>query len=1176
MSSLIISLVVVLYAALLFLIAYIGDRYGIIQRSPFLRPFIYALSLAVYCTSWTFFGSVGLSAIRGLEFIAIYTGPILVFTLGLPLIRRIVHLGKSENLTSMADLLAARYGKNMRIAWLATIIATIGTIPYIALQLKAVISSMELLFFGLPSETIGLNSAVLTEPLQTVQNGGASQTVSFLIALSLAIFAVIFGTRHADATEHQEGLVLAIAVESAVKLVAFLSVGIVVTFVFFDGPVDLFTQAQTSEKAQAALLYDTSMATWIVLTLLSACAAIMLPRQFHMAIVENRNAEDLKTASWAFPSYLILINLFVLPIALAGVLTFGPNVSADLYVLALPMSQGFNWLSLFVFVGGLSAATAMVVVACVALSIMVSNDIVIPIILRRATQFEGRYQGDWANMILNVRRTLIFGIMTAAFAYYLVADQNTQLATIGLLAFAAIAQLAPALIFGLYWRRANARGALIGLSVGILVWAYTLMAPTLASEGAAWVNIGPFGLSFLKPQALFGFELESLNHGVAWSLLLNSVGLIIGSLSRKSTPIERVQATTFAMAHGLANRKPPSLDQPILNSELLNTVSLYLGAKRSRRAFEQYHANNGLVYAGDRLADGPTIKFAEQILSGAVGSATARLIMTLLLEKKGTNSPSTYKLLDDASTAIQQNRDLLQVALDQIVQGIIVLDDSYRLRCWNQQYREIFELSEQFGQVGLSIFDLHEGICESQNIEGLGREDLLKALTNPIGGHRLRLHKRDKYIEINTSEMPEGGLAMTFTDITSGVESDAALKAANEELEHRVALRTQELSSLALALEDARNQAEVANSNKTKFLAATGHDILQPLNAARLYCSTGLDQEMEGPQRTTLEKVDSALDAVEDIITTVLDISRLDTDRIRVNPRDVSLDETISQVIDASRSISESRGIDLRYVKTSLWVHCDRSLLRRLIQNLVSNALNYTEVGKVIIGVKRCGDKHLKIVVADTGIGIGQADQENIFNEFSRLNKSPSKVGGLGLGLSIVKRVAKLIDSNIDIYSKEHKGSIFTVKMKRLTELKKPQAIRKTSNQKSFGLDGLKVLNVDNDPAILDGIKQLLSNWGCEVVSLSGSEELARMGDPMSFTPDVLIVDYQLDNENGFEVANLIHGLFGADLPTYMATADRSQYVLETAAEHDISIIHKPLKPAALRAVLSKHRAITK
>ena len=1113
---------------------------------------------------------------RGFEFIAIYTGPIIVFTLGLPIVRRIVSLGKSENLTSMADFLAARYGKSMRIAWLATIIATIGTIPYIALQLKAVISAIELLFYGLPNSAIDSVSSALTEPDTTPIYGGTSQTVSFVIALSLALFAVFFGTRHADATEHQEGLVLAIAVESVVKLLAFLSIGLVVTFMFFDGPMDLFNQAQLSERAVSALQYETSIATWIVLTTLSACAAILLPRQFHMAIVENRNADDLKTASWAFPLYLVLINLFVFPIAIAGLLTFGPDVSADLYVLALPMQAGFDWLSLFVFIGGLSAATAMVIVACVALSIMLSNDIVIPLILRRATQLNGRYQGDWANMILNVRRTVIFCIMSAAFAYYLMADQNTQLATIGLLAFAAIAQLAPALIFGLYWRRANARGALIGLSLGIIVWGYTLLGPTLAAAGTPWVEFGPFGLSILKPQALFGISAEPLNHGVVWSLLLNAAGIIFGSLSRKSSPLEKVQSATFAIVDDLKNRKAAPFKQPILNSELLNTVSLYLGAKRSRRAFENYHKENGASYIGDRLADGPTLKFAEQLLSGAVGSSTARLIMTLLLEKKGTNSPSTYQLLDDASTAIQENRDLLQVALDQIAQGIIVLDKGFRLRCWNQQYRELFALSEQFGQVGISIFDLHGAICTIQNIEGAEQEGLLKALTAPINAYQLRLHGSEKYIEINTTEMPEGGLAITITDITSGVQSDEALKQANEELENRVALRTQELSSLALDLEEARNQAERANINKTKFLAATGHDILQPLNAARLYCSTGLDQIVDTYQRTTLQKVDSALDAVEDIITTVLDISRLDTDRIQVNPRDVSLHEIISQVIDDSRAIADSRGLDLRYIRTNLWVHCDRSLLRRLIQNLVSNALNYTERGKVLIGVRRFNKDRLKIIVADTGIGIGQEDQMTIFNEFSRLNKSPSKVGGLGLGLSIVQRVAKLIDARVHVSSIEDKGSIFSIELDRLYREEISAPTMQLKSQKSFGLDGLRVLNIDNDPAILDGIKALLSNWGCDVISLSGSKELEKVHNPKQFSPDVLIVDYQLDNETGFDVATMIHDIHGSDLPTYMATANRSEAVVERAAERDISIIYKPLKPAALRAVLSKHRPMRK
>lgn len=1162
MSGWLIAGVALSYTILLFGVAFAGDRFGIVKHSAYFRPFIYSLSIAVYCTSWTFFGSVGLSAARGLEFLAIYTGPILAFTIGIPIIRRMVELGKAENLTSIADLLAARYGKSMQVAWLATIIATIGTIPYIALQLKAIVSSIQLLTSN--AYPIGANESL---------SQAISPSASLLIAVILALFAMFFGTRHADATEHQEGLVLAIALESIVKLFAFLAIGIAVVFFVYDGPADLFQQASNASATQDALSYSTGIGTWVILTLLSGCAVIMLPRQFHMAIVENRNVDDLATARWMFPLYLILINLFVFPIALAGLLTFGSDVSADLYVLALPIFHQSDFLTIAVFVGGLSAATAMVIVACVALSIMISNDIIIPLLLRRSRRQTGRYEGDWASLILNVRRTLIFCVMAAAFIYYRAANQNAQLASIGLLAFAAIAQLGPALIFGLYWRRANARGALLGLSIGCTMWIYTLLLPSFSAQGTEWIISGPFGIDFLKPQNLFGFQAEPLNHGVVWSLLLNSLGVVFGSLSRQSRPIERVQASAFIPSSFGAVKRAGILNHPISNSELLNTISLYLGPKRARRAFENFHRERGADYLGDRIADAATLRFAEQNLSGAVGSATARLIMTLLLEREGTRSPTTLKLLDDASTAIQENRDLLQIALDQIDQGILVLDQSFRLRCWNQQYRDIFQLSEDFGHVGISIFDIHSAIGDHQNLSPVDADTLLVSLTSAVDAIRFSLPQQKRTIEVTSAEMPGGGLVITLADVTDSVEADAALIEANEELETRVVSRTKELSALALALEEARNNAEQANTNKTKFLAATGHDILQPLNAARLYCSTGMDQSTTEAHSQTLRKIDSALDAVEDIITTVLDISRLDTDRIKTQPRDISLDILLSRIIDDSQALAKERGIELRYVATSLWVRCDQSLLRRLVQNLVTNALNYTETGKVLVGVRRKGAKNLMLIVADTGIGISLKDQKNIFTEFARLHKSPSKVSGLGLGLSIVQRASKLINGIVTVRSIEGRGSQFQLQLARHKPPK--SALLKATNQQkgsAFGLSGLRVLCVDNEPAILDGIKQLLTNWGCEVMAISSSAEFARLANPDRFTPDVLIVDYQLDNETGFDVSTLIQKVFGQDLPTYMATADRTPPVAIEAANRDISIIHKPLKPAALRAVLSKHR----
>src|ERR1700716_1228097 len=492
------------YIGLLFVVASYGDRARLLGREGRSRLLIYPLSLAIYCTSWTFFGSVGLASRTGYDFLAIYVGPVLMIALASPLLVRVVRLAKSQNITSIADFIAARYGKHQGVAALVALIAIVGTVPYIALQLKAVSSSL----------------ATMLGPLAT--GPGIIQPVfgdiALLVALAMASFAMLFGTRHIDATEHQHGLILAIAAESLIKLVAFLAVGVFANF----GP-------------------------FAVMTLLSLFAILLLPRQFHVAVVENNNEDEIRRAAWLFPLYLVLINLFVVPIAIAGLLTFAPDkVDGDMYVLALPLIAGSDVLAIVAFVGGLSAGTAMVIVESVALAIMLSNDIVMPMVLKRREAYVTG-SADIGTLLLAVRRLAIFAILLLAYLYYRLAG-DAQLASIGLLSFAAVAQLAPAFLGGLIWRRATARGAVAGLSGGLLGSAYTLLLPSFADAGLVDPGIlahGPFGLAMLRPQSMLGLDLPPLVHGVLWSLSLNIVAYTGFSLARAPAAIERLQADLF-------------------------------------------------------------------------------------------------------------------------------------------------------------------------------------------------------------------------------------------------------------------------------------------------------------------------------------------------------------------------------------------------------------------------------------------------------------------------------------------------------------------------------------------------------------------------------------------------------------------------------------------------------
>src|SRR3954467_3983371 len=452
----IVIVVALCYIGLLFVIASYGDRIRELGGRGGARMMIYPLSLAIYCTSWTFFGSVGLATRTGYDFLTIYIGPVLMIGLASPLIVHIVRLAKTQNITSIADFIAARYGKHQAVAATVATIAIVGTIPYIALQLKAVSGSLGTILAHL-DVTTGVAQPVLGD-------------IALFVALAMAAFAVLFGTRHIDATEHQDGLMLAIATESIVKLVAFVGVGVFVTFWMFDGPLALFAQALERPDTAAVLTREPVLGTILAMTLLSLFAIVLLPRQFHVTVVENNSEAEIRRASWLFPLYLVLINLFVIPIALAGLLTFPPGqVDSDMFVLALPLAAHSDLFTIAAFVGGLSAATAMVIVESVALAIMVSNDIVMPLVLqRREALITGR--DDVGGLLLIVRRMAIFVILFLAYVYYRLAGES-QLASIGLLWFAAIARLAPACLGGLIWRRATARGPLAGMPIGILTWA---------------------------------------------------------------------------------------------------------------------------------------------------------------------------------------------------------------------------------------------------------------------------------------------------------------------------------------------------------------------------------------------------------------------------------------------------------------------------------------------------------------------------------------------------------------------------------------------------------------------------------------------------------------------------------------------------------------------------------
>ncbi len=1151
------------YIGFLFLVASYGDRRHEVTRGNRARLLIYPLSLAIYCTSWTFFGSVGVAARTGFDFLTIYIGPVLMVGLAYPLIIRIVRLAKGQNITSIADFIAARYGKSQAVAATVALIAIVGMIPYIALQLKAVSASVGTI---LAAASAGSSAA---QPLLG--------DIALFVALLMAAFAVLFGTRHIDATEHQDGLMLAIATESVIKLVAFLAVGIFVTFVMFPGPLALFQAALQQPQTAAVLTHPPSAATFLAMTVLSLFAIVLLPRQFHVAVVENHSEAEVRRAAWLFPVYLVLINLFVMPIAMAGLLTFpAGGTDGDMFVLALPLKAHSELLALIAFVGGLSAATAMVIVESVALAIMVSNDIVIPLVLKRRAAGSGE-PSDAGAQLLTVRRIAIFAILFLAYIYYRSAGP-AQLASIGLLSFAAVTQLTPAFFGGLVWRRGTSQGAIAGMTAGILVWAYTLLLPSISDSGVIGelLSDGPLGLTWLRPQALFGLDLPPLVHGVVLSLVANIVLYVACSLARRPTAIERVQADVFVPS-SLAPMAPSFRLRraSVTTEELIATIARYLGEERTRESFASFAASRRVSLAPQVEADFQLLQYGEYLLASAIGAASSRLVLSLLLRKRTVSTKAALKLLDDANAAIHYNREILQTALDHVRQGIAVFDKDLALVCWNRQFGEIFDLPHSLTRIGIALDEIlrhiaKEGAGDVRDLEEEVAQRVAK-YTSEAEPFLERIAERGLVIEVRADRMPDGGLVTTFTDITPSVKAAEALERANATLERRVRERTGELTRLNAELERAKAEADDANVSKTRFIAAASHDILQPLNAARLYVTSLIERQDDGEDANLVQNIDASLEAVEEIFAALLDISRLDTGAMQPELTDFRISELLQRLEVEFAPLAREKGLDLIFMPCSLAVRSDRRLLRRLLQNLVSNAIKYTPKGSVLVGCRRRGVR-LRIEVYDTGIGIPHAKRRAVFKEFHRLDQGARVARGVGLGLSIVERIARVLDCELALKSSVGRGSRFSVEVVRATTAIVEPALHAVPKTATGQLAGTVVLCIDNERTILDGMQMLLGGWGCRVLKAADlAEALATIGSS-GLEPDGLLVDYHLDGGNGLGAITELRRRYGHDLGVILVTADRSAHVREEARAAGVLVLNKPVKPASLRALMTQWR----
>jgi Na+/proline symporter/signal transduction histidine kinase len=1138
-------LLALVYVGVLFAVAYAGDRRPGYLHRPYLRSVVYSLALAVYCSSWTFYGAVGTAARSGVAYLPIYLGPILLFVFGFGILRRLLAVVKRRKLTSIADFIGARFGQSHGLAALVAVIAVVAVVPYVALQLKAIATSF----------------AVFASMGGGGQPAGGIDSALWC-AILLAVFSILFGTRSVDTTEHHRGMVLAIALESLIKLLVLM---VVAGYALWHGPGLAATLQLPAMQLRTGLPPG-----FITQTLLAMCAMVCLPREFHIGMVEAEQAADLARARWLLPIYMVIVSLVVLPIVATA---FGidalQNSPADAWVLGVPLALGNSAVAVLAFVGGFAAATGMVIVASVALSIMISNDLVVPALLRvRRLGLDQR--GDLSRLVLTTRRVAIVGVVLVAYAYYRASAGAANLAAMGLLAFTAVVQFAPALIAALYWRGASKRGVVVGLVAGFGVWVYALLLPTLG-ESWSWLAERPLVLDWLAPHGLpLAGGWDAVTRGTFWSLLVNIGCLVFFSLRFRPDLKERLYADRFMGADVVGYDDAVGPRGRVKLADLRTIARRIVGERRSEAAFAAYGQSRGRRLVPGEAADRNLIQYTERLLASAVGAANARRILIGALSGSGLDLAASMALLDEASQELRFNRELLSTTLEHVAQGISVVDARMHLVAWNQRYLELFDYPSDLVDVGVPVARLIRWNAERGECgPGEPEAHVQKRIAHMRAGspHVFeRVRPDGSVIEMRGRAVAGGGYVTTYSDVTAYKRTEQALIEANATLEQRVGARTAELTTALAATAAARRVAEAANVSKARLLAAASHDLLQPLHAARLFTSAlraypGLDAEAA----RLAERIDASFSAAEGLLAALLDMSRLDAGSYHPEVIGFALADLFDSLKEQFGVIAARRGLVLRVVPTTLAVQSDPQLLRRIVQNLLSNALRYTAHGGVLLGARRVGGC-VRIEVWDTGPGVAPEQRRRIFEEFQRLDQpSPWGEKGLGLGLAICDRLATILGHALDLRSRPGRGSCFAVRVPRT------QAVsahgrggeRVRSGQKL----PLTVLCVDNDAAILDGMRALLVRWGadCRVaLDIAQARDALARGDV-----DLLLVDYHLaDGVDGLAALEHLRSGLGELPPVAIITADGSSQLKQHARALGYPLLHKPVRPAALRALL--------
>ena len=1124
------------------MVAYWGQKQN--NKKWLSRPWVYSLSLGVSCTSWAFYGTVGQAATTGAWLAPVYIGSILCLVLAWPMLLRMLRISKEQNLTSIADFIACRYDRSPIIAATVTLVALLGTIPYIALQLRAISKSFDLL-------TGSYQSGIST---------------TFVVTIVLIIFSILFGARQVVVNKQNQGLVLAIAFSSVIKLFALTAIGIFATFFVFDGVNDLFNHAENIKQVPSGntTYYAISQA------LLGFITIFILPQQYHMMMIENHHENELKSARYLYPLYFIAINIFVLPIALAGQSLFpGGNVDADTYVITIPLFFQQAWLGGLAYIGGLAAATSMVIVATIVLSTMVTTEIVNPLLLHY-NSFVSQQKTQLSGVLLNIRRVAIALLLLLALAFERIIDQQNHLATIGLLSFVLLSQLAPLVIGALYWRKATTNAALISLIVGSSIWLYTLLLPSLLPSflpSNAWLNSGPWGVTWLKPYALFGFtSLDHISHGLFFSLLANTICFVFISLLSHRSVSEKLQAELFIY------KQQGDFEHHLSSKDLYHLLQRFID-DNAATTFLHKHAKQ----LSNATASNDLVDYTRLQLSSVLGSASTRMVMKAVTTQQNMPLQDVVNIVDEANKLFQFNRELLQAGVENIEQGISVIDADMRLVAWNKRYIELLNYPENFVTAGKPIADLirfnaERGvIVTKKSSTDTNRDDdfikrRIEHMRQGNSHHFQREMPSGIVLEIRGQAMPGGGFVSTFSDITSHIETAKALQQANENLEQRVTERTHELSK-------AKAEAEAANSSKSRFLAAASHDLMQPFNAMSLFTNMLNKKVQTTDLKELANNIQNSLSAAESLLSDLVEISRLDNSSQKIDKHCFSIDDLLTPLSNEFTALAQQADLNFSYVKSSCVVETDQIMLRRVVQNFLSNAINYCPLpyrqGKVLLGVKH-QKNNIVIEVWDNGPGIPENKQETIFKEFERLNSNQA-ASGLGLGLAISERIAKLLGLIISVKSTLDKGTCFSITLPRSYSIQASKMTRaitlKPSTTNEF-VD-LNIVLIDNESLMLTAMQAQLQEWGCRVVAVKDEASLTNALAKQYITPAIIISDYHLDDEkNGVDLVQKNITEYAWQAPVIICSADPSEQVREHTSNAKFYFMRKPIKALALKKLI--------